>query len=232
MSPTSFLVLCLSVSQVTANVLDDQGASCSAKICGNLTISDPFGFVSEHATDTKCGRLGFEVHCNNSIPYLGYYRRKYRFRILDIFYDNSSLIVADIHKLEDFSGSESKGCHVLTANTSSKVGLPFLVSPVNLNLIFYRCNKTPEFPLQDRGLVETKCAHNLLVRIGGHYDDSSDYQQFSVEGCRTTLVPVLGISGKVNASSYEQLISDGFLLTWQSSPHSIPVGHSSENNAP
>jgi hypothetical protein len=215
MSPTSLLVLCLALSQVTANASDDQGASCSPKICGNLTISDPFGFVPEQATDTKCGRLGFEVHCNNSIPYLGYYRRKYRFRILDIFYDNSSLLVADIHKLEDFSGSDSKGCHVLTTNTSSKVGLPFLVSPVNLNLIFYSCNKTPEFALQDRGLVETKCASHLLVRVGGHYDDSSRYQQYLVEGCSTTLVPVLGISGEVNASSYEQLISDGFLLTWQ-----------------
>jgi hypothetical protein len=146
--------------------------------------------------------------------HLGYYRRKYRFRILDIFYDNSSLIVTDIHKLEDFSGPDSKGCHVLTANTSSKVGLPFSVSPVNLNLIFYNCTKIRE---AERGLVETKCSRGLFVRVGvgGCYNDSSNYTKYSVEGCSTTLVPVMGDFGKVNASSYEQLISDGFLLTWQ-----------------
>ncbi|KAL6626696.1 hypothetical protein ACP70R_030422 [Stipagrostis hirtigluma subsp. patula] len=215
MSQTSLLLLCLALSQVAAVAPDDQGGSCSPKTCGNLTISDPFGYVSEQATDTKCGRLGFEVHCNNSIPYLGYYRRKYRFRILDIFYDNGSLLVADIHKLEDFSGSDSKGCHVLTANTSSKVGLPFSISPVNLNLIFYHCNKTLKAPWKDKDLVETKCTSSLFVRVGGHYNDSSSYQQYSVEGCSTTLVPVLGKFGNVNASSYEQLISDGFLLTWQ-----------------
>ncbi|CAO2204757.1 unnamed protein product [Urochloa humidicola] len=207
------LSLCITLSQIAAVEPVDQGANCSPRTCGNLTISDPFGFVPEQATDTKCGRLGFEVHCNNSIPYLGYYRRKYRFRILDIFYDNSSLIVADIHKLGDFSGSDSKGCHVLTANTSSKVGLPFSISPVNLNLIFYDCTKIPE---AERGLVETKCSSGLFVRVGvGHYNDSSNYTQYSVEGCSTTLVPVMGAFGKVNASNYEQLISDGFLLTWQ-----------------
>ena len=154
MSPVSLALLWLALSLVAAvEPADDQEASCSPKLCGNLTISEPFGFVPEQATDTKCGRLGFEVHCNNSIPYLGYYRRKYRFRILNIFYDNSSLLVADIHKLEDFIGSNSKGCHVLTSNTSSKIGLPFSISPVNLNLIFYMCTKTPE---PDRGLVETK----------------------------------------------------------------------------
>ncbi|KAG2595811.1 LEAF RUST 10 DISEASE-RESISTANCE LOCUS RECEPTOR-LIKE PROTEIN KINASE-like 2.4 [Panicum virgatum] len=215
MSSISLFLLCMTLSQIAAAVEPvDQGANCSPKTCGNLTIADPFGFVPEQATDTKCGRMGFEVHCNNSIPYLGYYRRKYRFRILDIFYDNSSLLVADIHKVADFSTSDSKGCHVLTANTSSKVGLPFSISPVNLNLIFYNCTKIPE---ADRGLVETKCSSSLFVRVavGGHYNDSSNYTQYSVEGCSTTLVPVLGTFGKVNASNYEQLISNGFLLTWQ-----------------
>ncbi|CAD6239515.1 unnamed protein product [Miscanthus lutarioriparius] len=213
MSLFSLALLWLALSLVAAvEPADDQEASCSPKLCGNLTISDPFGFVPEQATDTKCGRLGFEVHCNNSIPYLGYYRRKYRFRILNIFYDNSSLLVADIHKLEDFIGSNSKGCHVLTSNTSSKIGLPFSISPVNLNLIFYMCTKTPE---PDMGLVETKCGSSLLVHVGGHYNDSSNYTQYSVEGCSTTLVPVRGAFGEANASSYEQLISDGFLLTWQ-----------------
>ncbi|KAF8662840.1 hypothetical protein HU200_055419 [Digitaria exilis] len=98
-------------------------------------------------------------------------------------------------------------------HNSVPVGLPFSVSPANLNLIFYNCTST-KIPKAE--LVKTKCSSMLIhVRIGGHYNDSSNYTQYSVEGCSTTLVPVLGTYGKPNASNYEQLISDGFLLTWQ-----------------
>ncbi|KAF0905024.1 hypothetical protein E2562_000835 [Oryza meyeriana var. granulata] len=123
MSPASLLMLCLSLTLIAAAIRaeDEQGDGCSPRTCGNLTISHPFGFVPEQETDTRCGRLGFEV--------------------LDIFYGNRSLLVADVHKLGDFQNSSSKGCHVMTANTSSKVGLPFSVSPVNLNLIFYNCTE-------------------------------------------------------------------------------------------
>ncbi|EEC69893.1 hypothetical protein OsI_00295 [Oryza sativa Indica Group] len=141
MSPASLLLLFSSLYLLSpANTADEQTTeSCSPRTCGNVTISHPFGFVPEQETDTKCGRLGFEVHCSNNTPYLGYYRRKYRFQVLDIFYGNGSLLVADVHKLDDFRNSSSKGCHVMTANTSSKVGQPFSVSSANLNLIFYNC---------------------------------------------------------------------------------------------
>uniref|UniRef100_R7W819 non-specific serine/threonine protein kinase n=1 Tax=Aegilops tauschii TaxID=37682 RepID=R7W819_AEGTA len=37
-----------------------------------------------------------------------------------------------------------------------------------------------------------------------------------MEGCDATVVPVLGsLSGKTNASDYQHLIKDGFLLTWE-----------------
>uniref|UniRef100_A0A0D9UWI5 non-specific serine/threonine protein kinase n=1 Tax=Leersia perrieri TaxID=77586 RepID=A0A0D9UWI5_9ORYZ len=217
------LLLCSSLSLIAAAIIraeaDQSGSECSPRTCGNLTISYPFGFVPEQETDTKCGRPGFEVHCSNNTPFLGYYRRKYRFQILDIFYGNGSLIVADVHKLDDFQNSTSKGCHVMTTNTSSKVGLPFSVSSVNLNLIFYNCTAaaaTATAVRRDGGIVETKClGGNTLVRVGGHYSDSSSDGQFSVEGCGVTVVPVMGASGEVNASRYEELISDGFLLTWQ-----------------
>ncbi|BAF03876.2 Os01g0137100 [Oryza sativa Japonica Group] len=221
MSPASLLLLFSSLTLVAAAISADEqgGGSCSPRTCGNVTISHPFGFVPEQETDTKCGRLGFEVHCSNNTPYLGYYRRKYRFQVLDIFYGNSSLLVADVHKLDDFRNSSSKGCHVMTANTSSKVGQPFSVSSANLNLIFYNCTAETAAAAvrRDGGLVETKCSGGgTLVRVGGHYSDSGSYEEYSVEGCGATLVPVLGTSsGEANASSYEELISDGFLLTWQ-----------------
>uniref|UniRef100_A0A8R7TQK7 Protein kinase domain-containing protein n=1 Tax=Triticum urartu TaxID=4572 RepID=A0A8R7TQK7_TRIUA len=45
-----------------------------------------------------------------------------------------------------------------------------------------------------------------------------------MEGCDATVVPVLGwSSGKTNASDYEQLIKDGFLLTWEDPPPHLPA---------
>jgi hypothetical protein len=56
--------------------------------------------------------------------------------------------------------------------------------------------------------------HKVFVSMGGRYDETSDYGGYAVEGCDTSVVPVLGSSGEANASHYEQLISNGFLLTW------------------
>jgi len=192
-------LLCMTLSQIAAAVEPvDQGANCSPKTCGNLTIADPFGFVPEQATDTKCGRMGFEVHCNNSVPYLGYYRRKYRFRILDIFYDNASWLVADAQKLEDFSNSTSERCHAPSNNSSSKLGIQFSISPVNRDLILYNCTRPlPEEVWRREGLVEMSCGNRTFARVA---DDRSDgdpggYGSYFLEGCNATVVPVLARSG-------------------------------------
>ncbi|KAM0858291.1 hypothetical protein ACQ4PT_047914 [Festuca glaucescens] len=58
----------------------------------------------------------------------------------------------------------------------------------------------------------------MFFRATGSYDETSDYADYAVKGCHAIVMPVLGSSGEVNASDYEQLISDGFLLTWDPSP--------------
>jgi hypothetical protein len=70
---------------------DRQGRElCSATLSGGVNISFPFGIVPEHATESNCGMLGFQVHCPNNTPYIGSYNSDYWFKILDIFYDNGS----------------------------------------------------------------------------------------------------------------------------------------------
>jgi hypothetical protein len=49
---------------------------------------------------------------------------------------------------------------------------------------------------------------------GARYDGFENYEGWYLEGCISTFLPVLGTSGQPNASDYEQLIADGFLLTW------------------
>ncbi|CAL4951312.1 unnamed protein product [Urochloa decumbens] len=211
-----FLVSLVPVMLVTA--ADGQGGKgCSPTVCGNLTISSPFWLASEEATETNdCGVRGFQVSCYvNNMPYLQ------RLQILNIFYDKASLLVADSDKLlKDFNTSRYDGCHAPMFNSSTKLGNPFSISPINQNLIFYNCTKTlGEEVRQKSGLVETVCRNNTFVRAGGRYDDlSGRYADYFLEGCKAIVVPAFIKSGKANASNYMQLLNDGFLLTWQQSP--------------
>ncbi|CAL4958031.1 unnamed protein product [Urochloa decumbens] len=213
-----FLVSSVLVVMLAAAADGQGGKRCAPVVCGNLTISYPFGLVSEEATETNdCGSLGFQVLCDRGTPYLG----QYSFQILDIFYDNGSLLVADVHKLhDDFNRSAINGCQTPSLNSSTKISNPFSISPVNQNLIFYNCIKPlAEEVRKNRGLVETICRNNTYVGVGGRYDDvSGRYGDYFLEGCKAIVAPALVRSGKANANSYKELISDGLLLTWQQPP--------------
>uniref|UniRef100_A0A453MNL8 Protein kinase domain-containing protein n=1 Tax=Aegilops tauschii subsp. strangulata TaxID=200361 RepID=A0A453MNL8_AEGTS len=191
-----------------------QAEGCSPERCGNLTIATPFGLVSGSEENT-CMQLGFQVHCTDGVPYLGYHSG-YGLQILNIFPDNGSMVVSDILKLGDFNSSSHQGCHVSMADAATKIGPPFSISPLNQNLIFYNCTKPP--PARAR-LVETMCGNNTFVRAGGWYNATGGMNsRYALEGCNATAVPVLVPSGEANAGDYEELISDGFLLTWQPLP--------------
>ncbi|CAO2198884.1 unnamed protein product [Urochloa humidicola] len=226
MAPSSLLLflrfssvwVTLSLPLMLSTSADGQGrerCSQSPVLCGNLSISSPFGIIPDQAMETSCGGTGFQVRCANNIPYLGY-TTKHWFQIRDIFYDNASLLIVDVRKLEGFnSSSSSDSCHIPSNSTPAHLGLPFSVSPANHNLIFYNCTKAPVAGKQ--GLVETRCRNNTFVRAGGRYGESSSYGSYFLEGCDAAVVPVLGRSGTggTNASRYQELISDGFLVTWQ-----------------
>ncbi|WVZ72165.1 hypothetical protein U9M48_020670 [Paspalum notatum var. saurae] len=224
--PLFFLVSSVLTALLSAAADGQAGERCSPVLCGNVSIVFPFGIIPEQAMDTSCGGTGFQVRCANDTPYLGYARREHWFQILDIFYGNASLLVADVHKIEGFNISDgSNGCHILTNNTPGHLGLPFSISPVNQNLIFYNCTTKASAVVAGDGLVETKCRNGTFVRVGGRYDgEFSSYGSYFMEGCDAVVVPVLGRPGETNASSYEELISDGLLLTWQLPPGSPSAG--------
>ena len=60
------------------------------------------------------------------------------------------------------------------------------------------------------------CRNNTYVRAVGRDTPSGVIDgSYALEGCSNTTVSVLGASVEVNASDYEELIIDSFLLTWQ-----------------
>jgi hypothetical protein len=196
---------------------------CPPVLCGDVTISFPFGIVQEQATSTNCGAIGFQVRCVNATPFLGYSRYAHWFQILTVFYDNASLVVADSHKLEKLVGASNsnasvvdESCRIPKNNSSTKVALPFSISPVNQEMILYDCTKTPApAAAAGEGLVETRCGNSTFARVGGRRYGESDDGRYFLDGCGATVVPVLAKYGEANASNYEELISDGFLLTWK-----------------
>ncbi|XP_048548532.1 LEAF RUST 10 DISEASE-RESISTANCE LOCUS RECEPTOR-LIKE PROTEIN KINASE-like 2.5 isoform X2 [Triticum urartu] len=214
MYPTSLLLLLWVCFACIADIRPgvQAQAACQPERCGNLTVSSPFG-IALGSEENRCAQLGFQVHCFDGVPYLGYYEAGFRLQILDIFYNNGSLLVFDVHKLGDFNLSGEKGCHVPKANVATKIGPPFSISPRNQKLVFYNCTRAPA---AQAGLVDTVCRNNTFVRTGGRYNASGVIDgSYALEGCNATAVPVLGASGEANPSDYEELISDGFLLTWQ-----------------
>ncbi|KAF8662836.1 hypothetical protein HU200_055415 [Digitaria exilis] len=219
------LILML-VAAATASV---QGDCSSNNRCGNLIILEPFQIVMEQGTDTHCGQVGFQVTCQNDTPYLGYHRRinesqyPIPLRILDIFYGNASLLVADTRKLGDLANLSHRDCQNYkfpSTNTSSKIALPLTISPVNKNLILYSCAKPPALA---EGLEERTCGNSTFVaRVGGSYSEPDNSGRYFLEGCDVIIVPTLRGSGKLNATNYEELISTGF-LTWQATLRPLPV---------
>uniref|UniRef100_J3KW86 Wall-associated receptor kinase galacturonan-binding domain-containing protein n=1 Tax=Oryza brachyantha TaxID=4533 RepID=J3KW86_ORYBR len=210
---------------ILASAVDAQGGegSCKAGRCGNVSILEPFGLITGQQEENTCSWLGYQVTCSNNTLYFGYpgNNRQPKFQIIDIFYNNSSLLVTNLKKIGDF---DTRNCHVPNSNTSSKLGLPFSISPVNQKLIFYNCTKAPAPARQrDLGLVETKCRNNTFARLEERYNESV----YFLENCGAVIVPVRGRYGEANVSNYEQLISDGFLLSWPPPPPQSVAPHAS-----
>uniref|UniRef100_A0ACD5TQN2 Uncharacterized protein n=1 Tax=Avena sativa TaxID=4498 RepID=A0ACD5TQN2_AVESA len=204
---------------LTVVAAEEQVEACSGKSCGNLTVSNPF-WLLDMETGRSCGSPDFETACVNNTPILrSSVPVAYGIAIINIAYEERSLHVVDQGKLNILQASNS--CPSWTMNTSIKLGTPFRIDPSNMNLVFYNCTAAVAAH-RDGALVELRCGNenNMFVRGGVLYDETGDYARYAIEGCNATVMPVLDMSGEAKASDYEQLINDGFLVTWQQPPGS------------
>uniref|UniRef100_A0A453DUD4 Wall-associated receptor kinase galacturonan-binding domain-containing protein n=1 Tax=Aegilops tauschii subsp. strangulata TaxID=200361 RepID=A0A453DUD4_AEGTS len=224
---TLIWVWCLPLMLVEAE--EQQEEVCSAK-CGAVTISNPFWFT-DLETGRSCGSPGspdFQLTClNNSYPLLpSSVRVTLGFAILNISYGERSLHVIDLGKLQllhDPPKPKIFNSCLPVWNTSTKLGRPFKISPINLELILYNCTeKAAARARREKELVRAKtmrCVNtsNTFVRAGVPYDPTGSYSGYALEDCAPIVLPVLP-SGETNASHYERLIQSGFLLKWEPPP--------------
>uniref|UniRef100_A0A453DUS8 Wall-associated receptor kinase galacturonan-binding domain-containing protein n=1 Tax=Aegilops tauschii subsp. strangulata TaxID=200361 RepID=A0A453DUS8_AEGTS len=207
---------------------EQQGEDCSDQKCGNINISDPF-WLTDKDTGRSCSSdpyLDFDVAClNNSYPVLrSAIIFNKGFKILNISYQERSFYAVDLGKLNILQSSNS--CLSQFYNTSIKLNHPFTIAPVNLNLILYNCTEkdgAAAAASRDRALAPTRvrCPNEwvVLARAGVPHDTTGNYSNYARKGCAAVVVPVLGSSSGASAGDYEQLFSDGFLLTWDPPPH-------------
>ncbi|KAM0829630.1 hypothetical protein ACQ4PT_066763 [Festuca glaucescens] len=163
-------------------VAEEQEEGCSAKSCGNLTISYPFWLLYTE-TGRPCGPLDFEAACLNNTPLIRSSAPVADgLAIIDIAYEEQSLRVVDQGKLIYL-----QDCQVFNMNTSVKMGHSFRIDDENLNLIFYNCTRVAaEAARRDRALVEMRCGNesNVFVRGGVLYDATGAYARLRHRGLR------------------------------------------------
>ncbi|XP_048561395.1 LEAF RUST 10 DISEASE-RESISTANCE LOCUS RECEPTOR-LIKE PROTEIN KINASE-like 1.2 isoform X4 [Triticum urartu] len=219
---------------------DQQGGDCSAMKCGNVSIFHPFS-LTDRETGRSCGPdpyPDFDVACiNNSVPALrSSIPLNQGFEILNISYQERSLYAVDMGKLGVLQAPDK--CRAVFYNTSVKLNSPFRIAPVNLHIILYNCTEedgAAAVARRNTELVETRvrCWNEweVLARTGVPHDVTGNYSGYALDGCRAIVVPMLASSAGASASDYEQLMRDGFLLTWEL-PHLAPAPAPRISNEP
>ncbi|KXG31943.1 hypothetical protein SORBI_3003G080400 [Sorghum bicolor] len=166
------LSLPLMIQPVVAS--DGQGGEhCHRpQLCGNVTISFPFGLIPDGADQTNCSDVGIgsKVRCyNNSSLYLEYSQIDISMQIRSIFYDNRSLHILPRRYWHPYfnTSSSSGGCRIPTADTIPVLAPPLSNSPANQNLIFYNCTKPPPPPI--RTSSSTTAQKKTRIHIAASY---------------------------------------------------------------
>lgn len=181
------------------------GTGCAPARCGGLTITYPFSLVGAHPI--YCGFPAFQLTCDAAAnrTYLSRTFRDRLYRVLHIFYGNSSLVMA---VEATFAGDG--GCRVPDFNVSASLALlPVDISAANRNLTFvYGCDVPPRLRLQPA------CDNTTM---GAYTSDDDDTEPLGSMNCSSVSVPVRWIERGTEPGrrlNYSELIGEGFLLEW------------------
>jgi hypothetical protein len=182
---------------------------CAPASCGGLNITYPFWLSGRHSPE--CGYRAFEVTCDKGEVALE--KTYWTYKILDIFYKNSSFTVANVNLSDGTCNNE------MVVNVSNDLGpSPFVTSTQNQELFFfYNCSRQArQLP---RAWAPVNCANDSAIKsfawLGGRYRPDANLTQ-QPGNCTVSSVPVLGYAGAAGPD-YRRLVKGGFLLQYMPS---------------
>ncbi|KAL6627482.1 hypothetical protein ACP70R_031208 [Stipagrostis hirtigluma subsp. patula] len=186
--------------------------SCTPARCGSLDIRYPFSLSGSQPQ--YCGYEVFDLRCDAAAgrAYLSRTFRDRLYRVQEINYETSSLVVA---VEATFAGDAT--CHVPDFNVSASLApFPLNVSATNKNLVFvYNCTLRPP---EARALLSPPCAnHTMGAYISGQLDGEGSAPPWVPGNCSSVHVPVRPpgvVGGEEAGREYRRLIDDGFVLEW------------------
>ncbi|KAK4843730.1 hypothetical protein QYF36_011913 [Acer negundo] len=190
-----------------SRALDRQYEACVPRTCGNrLNISYPFWISQEQ--ESFCGYPNFEITCKDEEPVLRISNEDYI--IKDIFYANSSLLVASAAVYEEKCPTP---LHNLSLSRT-----PFILTSTDTSLFFwYNCTKKPS----DYYTYPIDCASNSThYSFANFHEDILVKVNYSVDSCQNSVyVPVdvhnNGIDvGNLLQMNYTEILKTGFILNW------------------
>ncbi|WOK92458.1 LEAF RUST 10 DISEASE-RESISTANCE LOCUS RECEPTOR-LIKE PROTEIN KINASE-like [Canna indica] len=178
----SFLFILLGNKQASAKTPKTE--DCVPKSCGNsLNISYPF-WLRDHQP-SYCGFPPFVLTCENNDSKPVFQVFDLRFYVLDIFYDNHSIILTAVEFFDPCPFPNTN----YTINSSSPIG----ISSLNKEIYFFR-NCSNEIDLS-RKYKKIGCASGVRAPeyFGGLYGGSGTLNQVDLAkaGCHLYVVPVI-----------------------------------------
>ncbi|WVZ72162.1 hypothetical protein U9M48_020667 [Paspalum notatum var. saurae] len=210
---SSLLRLSIATTSSSSNeTTSGNNTSCSPATCGALNISYPFSLAG--VQPRYCGFPIFQLTCNDGErAYLTGTFRENLYRVHNITYDNSSLVVA---VETSFPGEAT--CHIPDFNVSSGLALfPLNISSSANKDLFFLHNCRHHLGTQ----LKPPCGNHSAL---GPYNISETERPGEVgkppqglpENCSYVSVPVRDLQssqGKMDpALDYEGLINEGFVV--------------------
>jgi hypothetical protein len=204
------LLLLSSSLRLAATATADTNRSCAPATCGDLNITYPFSLFG--LQPMYCGFPAFALTCDGGRAYLRGTFRDNLYRVHNITYEDTSLVVAVETTTVAVAGNET--CRIPDFNVSSSLALfPLNISLVNKNLFFlYNCASRHGKPLTPR------CANHTVL---GPYDSITERPEEVSKpppglagNCSYVSVPVRGFQGMEPTRDYERLIREGFQVEW------------------
>ncbi|KAK9115427.1 hypothetical protein Syun_022224 [Stephania yunnanensis] len=190
--------------------------ACEPKKCGeNVRVEYPFWISSQHPS--SCGNPFLEIDCvedkHPTIKLSG----DHQYEILDINYENGSLLVADADAFDE------KACVAPSNNftLSEEMTTMMSLSPYDLHLyFFYDCTLRPtDYPTYHIPCRVSKTnSHNFAALL--IHNSTLNYLNASAEKCESIVAAPVYIDegvvdpGTLDRMNYTSILQEGFLLNW------------------